>query len=728
MLQVGSAAGSAQAAAPSPVDLQSAWRAEGRVRVLQGEAQRLTFALDGREGGLLRIGIPRTEAVWLRALRIRVRSNAALTLRLAWRFAGQETLVRGSRWHEIVGMEQWQTIDLDIRRQMIARGDVVELAIVLPVEVSATVAVEAPQLVLAGPTAAATVEIGGRVRRALCLEPDSGAEWELVVPPGGLLQFGFALREPAWTQRGDGCSFEVLLIDGRTEHRLWHAHLNPYRNPRHRNWHSARVDLAEWGGRLVRLRLVARAGASVHGIFPASTDTGGDLPVFSAPRIVSTADARPNIVVVLIDTLRPDGLGLYGNHRAASPRLDAFARDAAVFELAYAPSSWTHPSTGSLLSGWMPSRHGLGWGAPGTTQLHPEATMLAEWLSDAGYATAAVSNNVIVSPDEGFGWGFDSFDVRPFEQDQVYGAHRVTEYARQWLDETGAGPFFLYLHYFDPHDRYQAPPPHTRMFVDPELVQKQRPSGIVAGRPTPLRAGLRGEGPPLEISPDDVSYLRALYDGEVHYSDHWVGLLLDDLRARGLFDKTWILVTSDHGEEFLEHGMLKHGHSLHEELIRVPLLLRAPDSPRNGQRWRVPVSLLDVVPTLTRLAGAQSPPAAPLARDLGPWLAGGPEPASTPLLAENFSHAPGRWDGRQRATLQGSWKLIEYLDQKRRELFRLDSDPLEQVDLSDDRRGQVLVMQATTDSLMADGTPAQAPVAGPDPELIKKLKAMGYVD
>jgi arylsulfatase A-like enzyme len=339
--------------------------------------------------------------------------------------------------------------------------------------------------------------------------------------------------------------------------------------------------------------------------------------------------------------------------------------------------------------------------------------MLPQDFADAGWATAAVTNNKIVSIEEGFAQGFASFDQTTFEQDQVFGAQRVTRAALRWLEQTREGPFFLYLHYFDPHDRYQAPSPHTRMHVDPDTDRSIRDSAVRAGKPNAFIPAMNPNA--RDLTADELQYMRDLYRGEVSYVDAWIGKLFAGLEQQGRTRNTIVVVTSDHGEEFLEHGGLKHAHTLYEELVSVPLILHVPGAEPYGAVVERPVSLVDLPATLRALAG--------LPARIGDrsWSLGSGEDAP-PVLCENWHDGEGARSGLQRSVVVWPRKLIEYADGTA-ELFDLERDPMESSPLEDAPWGTDL--HALLDSI--GGGDAAVPDAPVDPDLLEKLKAMGYV-
>lgn len=299
------------------------------------------------------------------------------------------------------------------------------------------------------------------------------------------------------------------------------------------------------------------------------------------------AAGQPSLVLVSLDTVRADHLSLYGYGRPTSPELERFARGAHVFTRAYSSSSWTLPSTATLLTGLLPTQHGA---LTVRTRLGPDVPTVARRLQAAGYRTAAVTDGGFA----GFGWGlergFQRYDVTPGAawQAGAKDARRIFDGAAAWVRRNRHEPFFLFVHTYEAHQPYL----NREGFADPFLEPDER------GR------SWRVQAKPHEDPPDEDGLRRmvALYDGEIARADRYLGELLDVL-ARELGDRVAVVVTSDHGEEFLEHGDLEHGFGkVFDPNVRVPLVVKAPGA-ESGRRLDVPVTGLDVAPTLLGLAG-----------------------------------------------------------------------------------------------------------------------------
>jgi arylsulfatase A-like enzyme len=349
---------------------------------------------------------------------------------------------------------------------------------------------------------------------------------------------------------------------------------------------------------------------------------------------------RPNVLLVVVDTLRADAVGVYGSEWGSTPFLDDFAREGIVFEEAQAPTPMTAPSHASLFTSTHPASHGI-WNevhlGPTKTvypELPPSALTLAEVLHAEGYETAAFADGGWVVEERGFAQGFERFEsVSRGVVDRVRSA-------MEWLDHRDdERPFFLFLHTYEVHAPYLPPVRHQRSHAGSysgpllEVVRRARAfaeSGAVKSQYADIHERFFQPLFP-QLGAADARFLRALYQAELALVDEQLAQLVAAMRRSGLLDDTLVVITSDHGEEFGEHGFYGHGQVFAEHL-RIPLLIRGPGV-STGVR-RDPVTLVDIMPTLLSHLGLETPAAA-VGRVLD--LAGaGPEPALRPLVAETL--------------------------------------------------------------------------------------------
>ncbi|MEL7058537.1 MAG: sulfatase [Acidobacteriota bacterium] len=382
---------------------------------------------------------------------------------------------------------------------------------------------------------------------------------------------------------------------------------------------------------------------------------------------------QPNVLLVVVDTLRADHLTTYGYARDTSPRVQSLIADqGVVVETAYAQAPWTLPSMASLLTGLPPDDlldvEGRPWGVPSA------ARTLAERFVDAGWATAGFVANPTMHAGNGFAQGFEVFESAPYDlASMALPADRVQAQALDWLETAPAEPFFLYVHYLDPHDPYdnaEIPDGRSPFFPDYDgPISGGDAHGLYLGE--------------LELSdPErDVEHLRALYDSEIRYVDRFVGELIDALGPR--LDNTLIVFTSDHGEEFYENGSFKHGETLYDELIHVPLIFRWDGELPAGRRVEGTARLLDIVPTLIEAAGlepgdADSDLASSWSEGMSllPALRGG-ELDERPAWARHFSAGPervARMESGSKAILFDRYAPFKPADTREAALWRRDVD------------------------------------------------------
>jgi len=334
---------------------------------------------------------------------------------------------------------------------------------------------------------------------------------------------------------------------------------------------------------------------------------------------------RLSVVLVSIDTLRADHLGCYGYERPTTPHIDRFATDGVLFEQCVNTGGGTLPVHMSMLTSLAPAVHGV---FPGNGRALAEGhTTLAEALHDAGYATAAFVDGGYLSGTFGFTQGFDRYFDRNYKgvlgKIESYfdegGLAELLPRALSWMSRHHNRPFFLFLHTYDTHSAvsrlpYESPPPFLNQFVDPGYSgsfdgcrEDRCASELLLWHNQARREAMLG---PKELfTPEEMEYTVALYDGAISYVDDQIGLLLAALEDFGIAQRTLVVLTSDHGEEFLEHGLLLHDQN-YEEVARVPLIVRFPDRSHAGRRVANLVSTLDLLPTILDASGAPPLPQA----------------------------------------------------------------------------------------------------------------------
>lgn len=445
---------------------------------------------------------------------------------------------------------------------------------------------------------------------------------------------------------------------------------------------------------------------------------------------------RYNVIIVLLDSLRADHLQPYGAKSVLTPRLEQLGRQGVTFLSARSTSSWTRPAVAALLTSQRSINHGIVSLASGLPLHLP---YLPAILRKQGYETILIANTAQVSSHFGFNRGFTRvFDH--FEHDDASGPRRYHDpvanaddvwkkYIAPAAERAGDKPFFVYLHERDPHAPYGPPPPYDGMYAqDYEGEVKSDLFSIARLRFTPDSA-----------SPGVVAKLNGLYSGEVSYMDRYVGALLDHLKQDSLNRKTLVVFTSDHGEEFWDHGSVGHGHTVYEELLQVPLMMRLPGVLPADLATRVPMDLADVTPSILDLLGIDTPDTAE-GSSIIPYLFS--DAAGIATQRQHFSaaqaNAPkGTSTPRATAVTYRNWKLIRIPPGSEREkmsLYDLALDPAEMNDIADAHPIVVATldqmrrwMRRKHDAKLTRGEEA-VDTEFLDDEVEQNLRALGYID
>ncbi|MCK4751833.1 MAG: sulfatase [Planctomycetes bacterium] len=423
-----------------------------------------------------------------------------------------------------------------------------------------------------------------------------------------------------------------------------------------------------------------------------------------------TSTSKPNIILISIDTLRADFLGCHGYPRPTSPTLDKLASKGVLFEDASSPSPWTLPAHVSLLSGLYPSRHSV---KDVQTKISTDIPTLASILSRHGYATAAIVNSLLLDEKFGFGRGFDHYSRIPETGDAVGCSPAIAAEAMDWLLKNRNQQFFLFLHYYDVHSDYSSLPRYEDQFVGPYF-------GMADGTTNQLLQFRKGH---VKLNENDVKHLTDLYAASIRQLDDELEKFFSFLRKRKMLDNTLIVVTSDHGEEFLEHGGVLHGRTQFQELIHVPLIFQGLNLPR-GRRVEHMVSLVDVFPTVLALAGVGVPSAID-GVDLSPlWRERGFEPPMRFIFAEADHN--NKKDDIKRAIRQQRYKLHYDILTDKTQLYDLSEDPGEKVNIISEHGDLSKLLFKRLKDFMSDEKAGQSREVLA-PEEIQKLKALGYL-
>ncbi len=465
----------------------------------------------------------------------------------------------------------------------------------------------------------------------------------------------------------------------------------------------------------------------------------------------ATAEAeRPrSVLFYLMDTCRNDRLSYQGYGRPTTPFLEALAERAVVFEACYAQASWTKPSMASMLSSQYPSTTGI---HKLDQRLDDRYQTWPEQLRDHGWYTAGFSANIVMGDLlSNYAQGFDHFvestlinrgDPIRFASGS---ARKLNEELFPWLDRSEEWPLLLYLHSVDPHEEYEPEPAYLEEFADPARHAQFREEwkALLASRP-PI--------PGLFVTQDNfdrteidaasfIEHASDCYDADILANDDQLQLLWERLQEDGWGEDLVFVFTSDHGEEFFDHGGTCHGYSLYDEMVRVPLMIYAPGLVQGGQRIRTPVRSLDIYPTLCELLGVEVPDGlqgtslVPLMRGADPLL---PTEVYSQHREDPVVRLLGQGSGVMTSLRVGRWKYIlnqvssQMLEKPRHELYDLEADPREQRNLAATHpelvrefEAKVLAFQAAHPS--PDQRPAAAAEEEMDPAVLEELRELGYI-
>ncbi len=563
--------------------------------------------------------------------------------------------------------------------------------------------------------------LDNQVRNVLFHRAPATASWELNLPPAARFDVGAGLL-----QGRDGATFVASIEhNGKTTEVLRETVVDDT------TWHDLTADLSKWAGKKVRLTLGAESAVPGQIILWSNPMIAPDPAAARALFARGRAERPPNVILYLIDTLRSDHLSAYGHANETSPIIDAFAREGALFERVSAAAPWTRPAVSSILTSLAPPSHGVtNYGLA----MSDAVTTLAEVLRKRGYVTAGFIASTQSGSSANLQQGYDFLNELPVisggeeieiaNPGQVAGrsfnktSAGINKALLPWLETHGQKPFFLYLHVMDPHAPYSPPAPFDTMFD--------------GGYTGPLKGiAQKASGFKQAKTPEEMAYVRALYDGDIRFNDARFGELLEALRKIGRLDDTVFVVTSDHGEEFQEHGHWEHGRNLHRETVDVPWIVRYPPGVPAGVRITKRVSSLDVMPTLLDAAGVALSPdyqgkdRLPLVRKAAADLAAGADDGEM-----IFIWRQGDGEAEQVAVEQSGIKLI-WLHDGARELYDHASDRGETNDLASARGALASELEEHGRAWLASRfritTPGEAVRVTIDEEERKWLEALGYI-
>ena len=551
------------------------------------------------------------------------------------------------------------------------------------------------------------VSVGGVERRSILLAPEAQIDWFVEVPEDGALVFGSGLA-----QAGEGALLLQVGSDGAED--------STQRIEVGETWNDQQVSLQRRPGEIVRIRF---RNETTHDV--ALSDV---RVVRGAGDVVTIDEPARNVVVLLIDTLRASKLqAYYPKTRVKTPTIDTFASEGTLFERSQSPENWTKPSVASVLTSLHPATHKTKQDA---SKLPKSALMLSEVYQQAGFKTASFIANGYVSNAFGFDQGWDHY-TNYIREARNTNASNVFGEAEGWIEKNKDGRFFVYIQTIDPHVPYDPPAKFLEMYDSKPY------NGQVQNRRTHLMLDDAKKNPnKYAFTKRDKEHIEALHDGEISYHDEYFGKFLEKLQSLGLDKNTIVVVTSDHGEEFQEHGSWGHGHSVYQELLGVPLMFRWPGVIPGNTRIGPVVSTLDIGPTVLEATGVPVPD-----KFEGRSLLG--------FMRGDWPHGPyvafSDFLDHRRVIRGGDWKMI-IRGNLSHVIFDLGNDYWEKTELDGSKQpiaqrylrtlhGQFLGAQ-NRGHWLADstGTPAGKTKPGlteekqeMTPELCKQLVALGYI-
>ena len=436
-------------------------------------------------------------------------------------------------------------------------------------------------------------------------------------------------------------------------------------------------------------------------------------------KFMGQKDSRPNVILISIDTLREDHCSVYGYHRDTTPNLRTFAGEGVKFNLAYSPTSTTGPSHATMFTSLYPITHRV---IKNGLNLNDKFETLAEILSAQDYQTAAILSSFVLHSKFGYAQGFDFYDDKfksatstmPMKKweglDVEKGFDRrgdeTTQRTINWLKKhrNSNRPFFLFVHYFDPHSPYVPPEPYASRFTSESQTLS------------------------------DLEKEMAHYDGEIAFTDNEIGKLLATLKEMQLEEKTLIVITSDHGEGLMQRGHMGHGIHIYDEAVRVPFLLRWPGHLPKGHSLNAPVSLIDLAPTILNLIGTDRINLPFTGQDLAPALYGeGQLDKNRPIYLYRRHYKEGKisniWvKGEKFAVRLGDYKYIEGKEENTKELFNLTVDPGELTNIYNTEADKAAELASNLNQWMDTHKNNASEQGKISPDDLQRLRTLGYVE
>jgi len=432
------------------------------------------------------------------------------------------------------------------------------------------------------------VKIAGELRTVLFAPAPSSYTFSVKIPPKAILDFGYALMPEAWEREGSATLFKIWLVGkDKKKHLLFSDPITPRSVEADRKWFDERADLSSHTGEHVEIVFETSSLNEA-----AEPSISYNYAIWSTPTLYSKASlpTKPNVLLISLDALRADHLGCYGYHRQTSPNIDKLARNGVLFLNAFSQSSWTIPSHSSILTSKLPHKHGctidtsLGW------EGHPLSfsnLTLAEILRENGYITAGFTGGGYMGTKNGLHQGFDVYyDNTGPGWTPFFDIERSFDRISSFVERNREKPFFIFFHTYEAHT------PYSRQYFT---------TGLERGRFGDTVEHFRDLNYIITATDAEKKYILALHDGDIFHADMYVGKLIEKLKQLHLLSNTIIVLTSDHGQDFWDHYPQRtcaHGHSLYDELLRVPLIIVFPHGTAKGKTLENQVRSIDIFPTI----------------------------------------------------------------------------------------------------------------------------------
>lgn len=570
------------------------------------------------------------------------------------------------------------------------------------------------------------IHLGASEMNILFAPPESEYSFFLNFPQG-VLEFGIAIKRDRNFERlvelrkseAKGVEFLISLEMKGREKTIFqdYVELPPLKEDSTLTFSYHRIRLHELRKNAC-LKFTTRGG---EGIFA----------FWLNPVLYGKAKKPKQVILVSIDTLRADHLGCYGYRRETSPAIDSLARDSAVFLNTYATTSWTLPSHVSLLTSLFDFNHQV---SGEEERMHPSILTLADILRLNNFFCSAFTGGGFISALYGFSKGFDFYSEAEGDISLENSAEMVYRAIDDWLGRNADKNFFLFIHTYQPHSPYLCPEPYRKMFLNKDyLFDSVDVLRYLGGNSYIYR----------KLSDRERENLVALYDGEIRYTDEQlIRPLIEKLKKKGIYEQVLIIVTSDHGEEFFDHGTWEHRHNLYDETLKVPLIIKFPNSSFKGKRIHPVVRLVDVMPTILDVFHIEHSHLELDGRSLLPFLRGKEKEDRTFLadLAGNLldSHIPEKKvinSSKNKLILNRPMSpedLAFFISPPPAtpfiELYDLESDPREKKNLAQEKSRFVREMMSEVEELYKRAGKGKRTPVKIDERLRERLKALGYID